>query len=72
MAIQASAKVQLADREVDVWPLDIEVQDWVEPNVKIAIFKDTADYHPRLIDRALALETDPVLAKPFPGFAGSG
>jgi len=71
VASQASAKVQLADREVDVWPEDIEVQDWVEPNVKIAIFKDTANYHPRLIDRTLALESDPVLAKPFPGFAGS-
>ncbi len=70
-AARTSEKIQLADRAIDVWPDDVEVLDWVEPNVKIAVFNDTEAYHPRLVERTLALETDPVLGKAFPGYAGS-
>ena len=71
MAAQPSAKVRLAAGEVDLWPGTVEIQDWVEPNIKIALFDDTLAYHPALVERTLTLESDPVLARPFPGYVGS-
>ncbi len=71
MAAQNPTKVRLAETEIEIWPNDVAVQDWVEPNVKIAVFNDTAAFHSRLVERTLALESDPALAKPFPGYAGS-
>ncbi len=57
--------------EIEIWPQSVAIQDWIEPTVKIAVFEDTARFHPRLIERVLALETDPVLGKTFPGYVGS-
>lgn len=63
--------VELPTGPAAVWPKHVRIQDWVEPNVKIAVFDDTERYHPGLNTRALALESDRDLARPFPGYVGS-
>ena len=56
-------KLSLEDGDIDVWPEAQEIKPWVERSVRIARFADIDRYHPALIDRVLANESDPRFTK---------
>ncbi|MGH6624736.1 MAG: putative 2OG-Fe(II) oxygenase [Burkholderiaceae bacterium] len=53
--------VQVGVRKISIWPEGQLVGALAEPTVLLTDFDDTARYHPKLIERILAMENDPKL-----------
>lgn len=51
--------VQLGIRKVPIWPEDQPVGALSEPTIWLTDFDDHARYHPKLVERILAMENDP-------------
>ncbi len=53
--------LQVGVRRISIWPEGQLVGALAEPTVLLTDFDDTARYHPKLIERILAMEHDPKL-----------
>lgn len=59
--------VTVAERDLKIWPADVQIKSWLEPTVKVVRFPDFEAYHPQLRDTIFGLERDPVLGQYDPG-----
>lgn len=59
LSLAPKGHVQLGIRKVPIWPEDQAVGALTEPTIWLTDFGDHERYHPRLIERILAMEKDP-------------
>ncbi len=55
-----------------IWPDGQKLKRWRDPTVVVTQYTDQADYHPALIERILALRTDPRYTKDYDQILGIG
>ena len=72
MTVLEACSVNVAGKEIEIWPERSRIEEWSVPAVKIIEFDDTEDFHPGLIAKILDLENDETLAKKYDGEIGSG
>ena len=59
MSLAPKGHVQLGIRKVPIWPEDQALGALTEPTIWLTDFRDHARYHPKLVERILAMEKDP-------------
>jgi hypothetical protein len=59
LALAPKGHVQLGIRKVPIWPEDQALGALNEPTIWLTDFRDHERYHPKLIERILAMEKDP-------------
>lgn len=59
VSLAPKGHVQLGIRKVPIWPEDQALGALPEPTIWLTDFDDHARYHPKLIERILAMENDP-------------
>lgn len=59
MSLAPKGHVQPGIGKVPIWPEDQAVSALSEPTIWLTDFDDRARYHPKLIERILAMESDP-------------
>ena len=59
LSLAPKGHVQLGIRKVPIWPEDQALGALNEPTIWLTDFSDHERYHPRLIERILAMEKDP-------------
>jgi hypothetical protein len=59
LSLAPKGHVQLGVRKVPIWPEDQALGALTEPTIWLTDFGDHERYHPRLVERILAMEKDP-------------
>jgi hypothetical protein len=63
--------ITIAGQEFEIWPPATQIDEWIEPSVKVVQFPDSERLRPGLVARTLGLEHDKELSRPIDGIAGS-
>ena len=63
--------VEIAAKAIEIWPAGLEIEEWLEPAVKIVEFDDTEVFHRGLIAKIRDLENDTTFSKKYDHYIGS-
>ncbi|MCH8808684.1 MAG: hypothetical protein IH993_02455 [Proteobacteria bacterium] len=71
MSVSETRSVEIAGEAIEIWPAGLEIEDWLEPVVKIVEFDDTEVFHSGLIAKIQDLENDATFTKKYDHYIGS-
>lgn len=71
MSVSEIRSVEIAGEAIEIWPAGLEIEDWLEPVVKIVEFDDTEVFHSGLIAKIQDLENDATFTKKYDHYIGS-
>ena len=71
MSVSETRSVEIGGEAIEIWPAGLEIEDWLEPVVKIVEFDDTEVFHRGLMAKIRDLEDDATFTKKYDHYIGS-